>query len=357
MQRPWLVVLLAALGACGPRVSRLEPLAGLEDGEVITADGPIRLAVVGAMAPAEADADALAAAVHATSPDLVLLTGDQVRRSTERQWRRVHAWWQHDTVLAATGTGERRGDPTRRGMAQVYADQGADDFGGPVPFTHADLVSDGVRWRVVVLDAHRRKLGDRWLDQGFWVPKVVRPGVHDRLLVVVSAPLVSLSDPRRADPDGAVSTLLGLVTEYADPTALMAVVMGGTHANELHLPGGPFGEAHVVAGTAAAPASDLWHRGTSDVPGRAEVALAEEFDAAMREAMAERVRAGLAGPLSVERMHREAFPSDVLPVRGWWTFTLDGTDLSLEFHLEDATGTWSPAFATRFGPTGWAPLP
>jgi hypothetical protein len=153
-------------------------------------------------------------------------------------------------------------------------------------------------------------------------------------LVLVNAPVVSLADARRADRDEAVSALLGVLRDHASPTSLMAILMGEAASNELHLPGGSFGEAHVVAGTGSAPAADLWRRGESGIPGRESIALVDGFDDALMDELSGRVALGSVGPLTLERAQREAYPSDVMPVRGWWSLELDGREVQLSFRLE-----------------------
>jgi hypothetical protein len=329
--------LLVLVMSCAGRYSEIVALPAVLDGGVIGPGDEVMLAVVGSTEPDTGPADGLARDIAAHAPDLLLLPGGIVRRGGPRAWLAAVERWHGvaPAVSALAGGSERRCDRRLLGFHQVFEAQGVPDLGGPVTFSHLDIVSAGVRWRLVMLDSDRRAMGDRWHDQLFWLPKVITPGDYDHLLVVLDAPLVSLADARHADPAAAVSALLDVIVEYAGPTALMGVFMGGGSANEIHLPGGSFGEAHVVAGNGAVHAEDLWHRGQSDLPGRPVVQLVDGFDAALRAEMTRRVAQGRIGPLSVDRMNREAFPSDVLPIRGWWEVVLDGRELALGFHLED----------------------
>ena len=350
------MALVLVLVACGPRTSNLQSLPGLHDGQSTAVDGPVTLAVVGATEPAVSTLDILVADVRDARADLVLFTGSLVRRSTESAWQSAHGQWAGvaPAFLGTPGARDRRGDGTLRGFHAVFAEQGVPDLGGNVTFSHADLVSEGVRWRVVVLDADRRALGDRWLDQLFWLPKVVSPGDYDHLLVLLNAPQATLADRPRPGRGREVSALLSVIADHASATALMAVFMGGGSANELQLPGGSFGEAHVGAGTSTAPASDLWHRGRTDLTERPEVELVDGLDNALRDELGRRVAAGLAGPLSVERASLEAFPSDVLPTRGWWRVTVSGTELEVALRIEDGRAAYREIYRIRYTRSaGW----
>ncbi len=306
------------------------------------------MAFVGASAPAERSNDALVKAIAGTEPDVLLFTGGMVPRSSSKEWERAVALWQplaDRGVLATPGSSERTRDPKLRGFHSVFPDMGVPSLGGEVSFGHHDLLSEGVRWRIIRLDADSHHMGNRWLDQLFWLPKVLTPGDHDALIVVINLPLVSLSDPRKADPRGDVSTLLDVVTAYASPTALTAVIMGGAPSNEVHLPAGDYGELHLIAGSASGPAEDLWRAGISDIPGRDTIELAHEFDSALRSALEERVEAGRAGPLAIERWARGVLSADALPVRGWWELTVRGRAIAVRFHLEQSEGRFTPVFA------------
>ncbi len=294
-------------------------------------DGPVRVAVVGATRARGADfeAEPLVRSITRWDPHAVLLTGGYVQRGTAVEWRDWRDRWTTlgDRAVGVPDRSSRRGDRklTRWRAARIGGH--VDDLPGS-SWSAGTLTTDGVRWRVVVLDVERDALGPRWLDERSWLPKVLTDTRdYDHLIVLAGRPLASLE--QGATPGSvAVEEMLDLVSEHTAPAKLLAVISGGTATNEVLLHNGSFGEVHLVAGNGRIPAKDLDRRGSSPLASVGEMALVDGFDAALAEAWTR--RAG--GPLP------DRYDAGKLPIRGWWMLELDGHDLALAFQLEEPDG-------------------
>lgn len=307
--------------------------------------GAVRIAVVGATreASAEWSADPLVGAVTRWDPHLVLLTGGYVTRGSAAEWRDLTDRWTAlgERTAALPDRASRKGDRQLDRWREARVGGGVQDLPGST-WSAGTLVSQGVRWRVVLLDTERDSLGPGWLDQRSWLPKVLGGDDYDQLIVVGSRSLASLQSQA---PGGgrAVQDLLAVVAEHAPAGRLLAVLGGGTETNEVMLHSGSFGEVHVVAGNGAVAAADLNRRGVSPLESVGEMALVDGFDAALQREWAR--REGAEGP--------ERYTADRLPLRGWWQLEIEGREVALAFHLEDS-GDFSEVYRIHYTRTmGW----
>jgi hypothetical protein len=342
---------LLALG-CAPRGPG--PNVWAHEGAVLTPQGPVEIAVVGGSGSVEGLA-VVADIVRRGAPDAVFLTGDQLPRGTWVRHNEVATAWGDTPVVWVPGRAERRGDRGLRRMSQAVGDLGVPDLGGNVLWHHFDVHLGEARWRVVALDAGKRKMGSmRWTDQLFWLPRVVAGDDFDHLILLIGAPSDSLAARRlRADPT-ATRELLDVVDHHADPTRLMLVLQGGTPTNELLLPAGPWGAAHVVAGRSSGPTASLRAEGTSAVGSiRHNVSLAPAFATAMIEFQARQLTAGLATTAVPSSHTLEQRPGTA----GFWHITLDGSGITLAFH-PIVEGEARTMLALAFHASrGWAAVP
>jgi hypothetical protein len=322
----WLLATSACLARTPPA-----PMA-LADGGRLASPGPLRFALVGDLAEAD---DVALADVRAQAPAFVVLAGDAVRRGTPGAWADLHARLGELPAVPVPGRGERRGDRHLARFAGAWEGLGVRGLADPVPWRAFDLASEGTSWRVVVVDADRDALGDRWADELFWIPKAVTGDAP--LLVVANRPVRSLSSGWEPAASAGMAEILALVRRHADPTRLVLVAAGGATSPELALPGGPWGEGWLGVGRAGGEGEALL-RSTDDL------ALAPDLDAAL---------AAWFGDGGADADPGRSWTPPDFPVLGWWLVELDGHALSATLRMEGAGG-WAPAFTARWSPdTGW----
>lgn len=332
-------VAAALLSACAPKV----PPAAMAaiDGDVVEWSGPIRFGMVGGLAYADTSLDG---DLRAAGLSFVVLVGDAVPRGTPRAYSALHQRLDTLPAVPLPGPGEARGDRrlTTYGRAwEGLGVRGVDD--DPVPWRAFDLCTDGARWRLVVLDADRERLRDRFRDETFWLPKVLG-NREAQVIVVANRPVGTVwSDWDPASSAGA-AFLHGLVLRHTDATRLTLVAAGGTPSPELALPGGPWGEGWLAVGRATGPAGTLTRATQS-------LALEPGFDRALSAWFA------AAGMDRDALDAAAAYTADRTPVSGWWVVELTGRTLEAALRLQDAQGAWSEAFRVRWTPEeGWRPL-
>ena len=241
--------------------------------------------------------------VASWQPDLVVWTGNTVKRGTRAAWQDAAAalaplagvpW------IAASGPRDRRGDPRLRGHAGLWPD--------PAPRA-VDLVVGGTIWRVLVVNPEPRAA---IVDQAFWIPKVTGPAaVFDDLVVLSGWPVRTAADKL----DSPAEELLELVDECSDGRLRLALT-GGAGTNELFALDGAFGPMLVGAGNAG---------GEGPVFGDAELDL--------------QLPAFAWG----QRMDRLRASEPDAPLQGWWALELGAGAADLTFVR------WSPS--DRLGPT------
>ena len=192
----------------------------------------------------------------------------------------------------------------------------------------------------MVLDSDRVALGDRWVDQLFWLPKVVGDAGYDHLILALDA------GPGRMDagamgPAAGAEELLALARRHADPLSLVLVIGGGGTVPAMVLPGGRWGEGWLTTGRAAPPATTLLRR-------RDDLALEAGLASALLAEFERRADAELEG-LRVGT----AFAPPQAPVAGFWTVGLDGSELVVALELHHDLG-WFGAYTLTWSPGhGW----
>ncbi len=283
--------------ACAPAVA-LGPIAGPLEGAPIA-----RLAVVGCPLGGEPERwSAISADIAAWDPDAVLWTGGVASPRGKVAWERLHG--------EIAGLGPALAVPA---AVDLQGDRHAHRF--------ATRFASGSRW--VVETAHWRLVGmpatgESAVEAGFWVPRVLGPTAeYRRAISIVGGP------PRSVIPGLPPSQAprLAAIAREAAGDRLPLVIGGNTGSNELFLPDGPLGAAHLVAGNAGAPGHS-W-------PDRPVVELQPDF----------------AMGVAVQRHLDDDRES---PLTGWWTVELREEALAVSFRqltrrgLQPAVrGTWS----------------
>jgi len=169
-------------------------------------------------------------------PDILMFTS--IGKNTD-----LEPWGINDAmpVLAVSDR------PATRAWLKRFDGVGVEALPRAVPYGSVDLVTEGIRWRVVYATA-RTEPQKRWEEQSYWLPKVLDRGAYDRLLILTDAPPNSLG--ASAQPERGADALLRQAQESADPLSFVAMISGNTGTNEVLTPGGRFGELQLVAGSA-----------------------------------------------------------------------------------------------------------
>jgi hypothetical protein len=307
---------------------------------------PVRIAVVGATRKPGADwqGTGLVQEVARWDPEVLLMTGGYLVRSSKREWGDFMERWGELTPIcvAPPDAAARRGDAKLKRWQQVTG-RHVNPLPPEATWSLVNVTTDGARWRIVVLDPAPEALGRAgWLDQRSWLPKAVTGDEYDHLIVVLPSPLATLA--QAPDAGRATQELLDIIAENAHPLRLLTVVAGGTGSNEALLHGGSFGALHINAGNSGIPATDLDRWGSASAGSVGELALAQGFDAALQRAWIDRIGSPVPN----------TYDGSQLPVTGWWQLELLGKDLSVRFQLADANGVSQQVYGIRYTRTfGW----
>lgn len=179
---------------------------------------------------------ATAAAISARNPDVVVLTGVDARSDLEG--------WTGDHGVIAMSDRNPKGRFLKRFPHPSKSGE---------PYGQLELKVGDTRWRVVYATTYSEPLA-RWNDQQFWLPSAADPSAYDRMILLLDHPVHTVSD---LGTRSEARILLDDVQDVTKPIALPLVIAGNTRTNEAYLPGGRFGELHVVAGLGTGEAAGL----------------------------------------------------------------------------------------------------
>jgi hypothetical protein len=298
-----------------------------QDGERLVREGAVRFALVGgyAQAPPSLDQDLREADV-----DFVALVGDAVSQGTSGAYRDLSRRLAGLPVCPLPAAGERRRDEELRRFQRAWQGLGVRGLREPVSWRAFFLESGRHPWRVVVLDADREALGPRFLDEQFWLPKVVSEG-DEPLIVLLNAPLDPLV--ATAPPDrGALALHTALRRHVSGSRVALVAATGG--APSLTLPGGPWGEGWASVGQVGGTPETL-HRQAGELslePGLDEALVTWFADRGADQALLD---AGL------------DYEASRWPLLGWWLVTLEGPALTLELRLAH-NDDWHAVYRTSW---------
>lgn len=318
---------LAALAA--PRT--IAPVEG-RDGERVERPHAITFGLVGGLARATPEAW-----LDLQNADLafVVSVGDAVERSSRRQYRRAQQRLGALPITPLPGVGEARGDRDLGRFFRAWGGLGVRGASRPTSWRAFDLVPQGARWRVLVVDADAERLGDRFLDELIWLPKVTAP-LTEPLIVVSNEPVTSLVQGTGAS-DGA-RRLHDQIRRHTDPMRAPLFVSGGG-APELVMPGGPWGEAWLTVGQISGPPATL-------VRVTDALALDAGFDEALVRFFSESTDvAALSanGP----------YTASSFPLQGWWRVTIGADALTATLRMAGLQG-WTDVHTIRWSrAAGW----
>ena len=252
-----------------------------KEGQVIETE-EYHFAILGNTRPMDVKADSLAGRVGKTkgvtesllknvakaSPDCVVFVGDMVKSGSKKDWKRFEkdqlSLIPKQSVLPIIGEYEAIKDPKYVNTEILFPDMGTDiGYNRVGSWSYFDVVTDGVKWRMLVLDANKEALTSRWNEQMLWLDEVTK-GDFEAVFIFVHQPWYNLagSSPKM-NPEGNPEELISYVEGAVDMLKLRGVFFGGGHANQVILPNGPYGTLHVGAGGGGAPAEDLfiWQSG------------------------------------------------------------------------------------------------
>lgn len=360
-----------------------------DDGQTMTERGAVQLAVVGDMRPS-IGADAakgrvntpqtearvvsdISASVQRGEVDAVVLLGDMVPFSATRAWRGFSRDWSpllagseppqdgllRVRTLPVVGNHDRIGDKNLVGFGAAFPGVGEDiGYGRVASWWSVDVVTRGVRWRLLSLDSDRGALGTRWEEQQKWLAGALK-GDFDQLVVFMHHPRWTLAKNQTADLEDAPSDLLATIDDATKIGQLVAVFAGHAHTNEVYLPGGRLGELYVVAGGGGSPADSLPRWGSAD---GADLKLEPIYDLALQKAFE---RWGETRNLAQELKDKatgdgtwSGFTAEYdvrgMPIQGWWNLELDGKALNLTFRMIQPDGSLADAYRAEHDPKdGW----
>lgn len=307
--------------------------------------------------------------------DAVVLLGDLVRWSSDREWGAFDGRFMDvfDGATLPTGEGyrvrtlpvagdrEHTFDAKLEGLAGAWPAVGADIGYGRVASWYAfDLKFEGRTWRLLALDTDRRALGSRWDEQLRWLEEQVS-GRYDHLVVFMHLPRITLAPGAEMNEGGVPAELLETLEDGAKLDSLRVVFAAGPHTSELYLPDGRDGAAYVVAGGGGAPAMALERWGDGTPAGYEALQLEARFDAVVLDQLKRRAEAEGWPDAVVDQAtgsgEWEGFPgqfdAQYLPLYGYWTLSLDGDGMSLGWVHMDAT-SFTPRLSARWTPEeGW----
>jgi hypothetical protein len=390
-----LLVLATLLCACRLDPARIADHAlYADDGGETATDGAVTFAVVGNTRETVPGLDRagggfyhgpevtqsiisdISIAAGPAGPSFVVHMGDGVRASNAAEWARFDERTKHllrtpgeETGLPAipvAGDREAAGDKRYIGMEGAWPGLGAEiGYNRVATWSAMDLKTAGHTWRIMVLDSGKERLGSRWNEQRNWIKRATR-GDYDGILLFMHDPVLDLGTRQDVmNAGGGPAELLEYVEEATQMLKVRAVFGAGHHTNQVLLPDGPFGAAHVGAGGGGAPAEALRRWGPADAAGRNEdVQLEAIFDLALMEALGRWNRANeLPEQVMDEAKARDtfkgftgAYDGQHFPTYGWWQVTAYGGSLDLIFHFRAPSLEFRDIYRLHFDEEkGWRP--
>lgn len=311
-------------------------------------------------------------------PSFAVHTGDMVRAGTAKEWKVF------DGAFAPLLLGDTRveGDPPRLKTVPVAGDCEHDKdprystFGSAFPnvgediglnrvatWSFFDLRTGGTRWRMIVLDSGKERLGSRWTEQLAWLSRAAE-GDYDYALVFMHEAVLDLGGPELdMNHGGGPAELMETLEDAMGLMKVRGVFAAGHHTNQVVLPDGPFGSIHVGAGGAGAPAQLLRRWGAADAANRAQdVQLEPMFDLALLDALdrwnAEQELPDIVLDQAKAKGSYEGFTGGYdpkhFPIHGWWSVSLNGPTAALVFHHRRPDGQFAEIYKASFDPgNGW----
>ena len=265
------------------------------------------------------------------------------------------------------GNTDAAGDDRYTGFGAAFPGVGADiGFNRVATWYHVDLEVAGHTWRIVAVDSNKSSLGSRWDEQMAYIEKSLTADQdeYDSVLVFVHHPLITLAAGQLSNEGEATSELLAQIDGATKVGAIKAVFSSHSHAGEVFLPRGKFGELYVNAGGGGAPADNLARWGHAEAGGFPDVKLETTFDFALLRELEKHAEARKCTPAAIDHAKSAGswagFPGEYeaacLPVQGWWDVSLAGEKMSLSWRQIQPDGTLRAIYTADFGgkKSGWS---
>ena len=306
--------------------------------------------------------------VAKNSPDCVVFVGDMVKNGSKKEWKRFEkdqlSLIPKQPVQPVIGDYEALKDPKYLNTEDIFPDLGTDiGYNRVGSWSYFDVNTDGVKWRVLILDANKSALTSRWNEQMLWLEEVTK-GDFEAAFVFIHQPWYDLSGSTpKMNEGGHPEELISYIEGSMDMLKLRGVFFGGGHANQVILPNGPYGTLHVGAGGGGAPAEDLyqWQDGMEHgMPNQIE--LEERLTAVLREQVDRLHGQSALSPATLDKAFNTGtykdfpglFEGSQVPTQGWWELILDGSSSRIVYHFIFANGTIEPIYELRYSEKrGW----
>lgn len=351
-----------------------------DDGGRLNSEGAVDFAVVGNLTGKEVTDQIVADLAANTGLDFAVLMGGIVPSSSTGAWvqagkrlgaalARADGTGGRLTVAPVAGRGEGAGDPTYVGFGAAFPGVGMDiGFNRVASWYRFDVLSDGVTWRLMVMDGNKDRLKSRWEEQRRWMLQQVEGDYAGMLVFLYDAPLNLAGSKPNGRPVADPTELVTDLRNQMDDSKLRAVFSASASASEVLMPEGRYGPLYVVAGGGGAPLQDVHRESTPDLEAPAvEPQLLEvSFDAALLEGLNRRESAGEVPEAVLDASRgRGAFEglpgrydADYAPSWGWFRVVIDGPTLGVEWRSWRPEGGLSPAWSARSELKGpWATVP
>ena len=323
----------------------------------------------------------LSGTIRAGRTEFIVLLGNLVPSSSVAAWKQFSQAWSlvlsgseppeggqlRVRTLPVVGSTDGIQDDRYFGFGAAFPGVGADiGFNRVATWYHVDLDVSGHTWRLVSVDSNKPTMGSRWDEQMAYIEAAFSAdqGEYDSVLVFVHHPLITLAAGQSSNEGGATSELLSQIDGATKVGAIKAVFSSHSHAGEVYLPRGKFGELYVNAGGGGAPADNLARWGHAEAGGFPDVKLETTFDFALLRELEKQAAERKCSPAAIDHAKSteswKGFPGEYeagcFPVQGWWDVTLTGEKLSLSWRQVQPDGTLRAIYTADFGgkKTGWS---
>ncbi len=318
--------------------------------------------LTGKIGPSKGVTEALLKDIVRKDPSCVVLLGDMVKNGSKKEWKRFHkeqlSLLSKVPVQPVIGDYESVKDPKYTNTKIHFPDLGTDiGYNRVGSWSHFDIETKGIRWRILILDANKEALTSRWNEQLLWLDEVTK-GDFDAALIFVHKPWYNLAGlSPKMNEGGAPEELISYVEGAMDLMKLRGVFFAGGHANQVILPNGPYGTAHIGAGGGGAPAEDLyqWQSGTEH--GMVDkIELESKFVEVLRKGVdKEHGRNGLSQATMDKAFNTgtyDGFPGlfdgTQAPTQGWWELLLEGQSSRVIYHHHYSNGSIESVYELRY---------
>ena len=368
------------LVSCGVSQSKIpgHSLYADEEDQLTHTDSELQFAVVGNL---ESDTQVtkdlvgeLRRRVDKKELDFVLLTGDSVPMSTTKTWQAFDQVWREvldgDSipttegyrvpVIAVTGDREYVGDKKLLGMEGTFPGYGTDiGYNRVASWYHFDVRVDDAIWRFLVVDSNKAKLGSRWNEQMYWIPRATE-GRYDKLLVFMHHPPVTLAKDSESNADGAPNELIEAIEDNSGLMKLKAVFSGEPKTSEVLLPDGKLGTAFFSAGGGGAEAEELERWGNAHAHGFGDVQLEPFFDLKLQADFDEAAKDDGIPEAIIDKAKAKgtwegftaAYDPKYFPLYGYWMVSITGDDLAASYRMYD-DGDFKEVYRIDFEGREW----